>query len=738
MGLWKAAALRFRDGWHLQRAADVFVAVLCLIVPTAYAVAQGQDTNWDQRNYHYYGAYAFLNGLSSFNILPSQIQTFLNPLLFVPSYLLISNLSPVLASAVLASLHGLNFLLVFSLSRTIFRSIPSLSTSALLSKYLLPIIATIIGGSAPIFVSGVGTTFGDNLTSVLVLLGLLLIATHLRSSSSFRVAGAGLAFGAATGLKLTNMTFLIGAVASFWWISRSIPDVLSRLTIFGFGALAGLLITHGYWSYYLTQEFESPLFPFYNAIFRSPFYDPINWRDARYIPDSLWEGLGYPFQWAEGKHPTSELPFRDLRFAIISILAPVSFLVLAVRGRRWIAIPSAVGSPGVVVLLFFLSSFVVWLFTFAVSRYVVALELLTGLVMVMLIVWIVQNRQVAVTLVIIAAAVTVLTTEPSDWGRASWSGDWYAVDVPAQLKRQDQMFIMLGDEPTSYVIPFLPKDARFIRIESNLYVRPETKLFQLQRDAIAQHEGPIMTLGVRVPSGIPSLQSLSRYGLRLSGGGTAVDAEQVLSRSLQGNEDLTWTLGPGDEYVVRLYDTSNGGRTLLAGVLVVAAGQGRSGTITASPNPCSGSRCTTTVTWTSQGVSSAQVTVEAGGMGESPFAGGASGSSEAPWILAGQEYIFRLHGTGIGDSSALLAGVLVTGVNKSSSGRVTASPNPCRPTEASQCSIKIEWTTEGAASAEVTVQAVRRTEPSATGCVRFRSKVNRFVSCPLERTESPP
>ena len=54
----------------------------------AGALVLGQDANWDLRNYHWYNAYALLNGRYGIDLLPAQTPTFYNPALDVPFYLL--------------------------------------------------------------------------------------------------------------------------------------------------------------------------------------------------------------------------------------------------------------------------------------------------------------------------------------------------------------------------------------------------------------------------------------------------------------------------------------------------------------------------------------------------------------------------------------------------------------------------------------------------------------------------
>ena len=47
-----------------------------------------QDNNWDLRNYHLYSAWALLNGRAGMDIAAAGIQSFFNPLLDLPYYML--------------------------------------------------------------------------------------------------------------------------------------------------------------------------------------------------------------------------------------------------------------------------------------------------------------------------------------------------------------------------------------------------------------------------------------------------------------------------------------------------------------------------------------------------------------------------------------------------------------------------------------------------------------------------
>src|SRR6476660_3809406 len=59
-----------------------------LLAGAAYTWFAGEDINWDWRNYHEYGAFALLNGRFDQDVAPGGFQTFLNPLPYLPAYLL--------------------------------------------------------------------------------------------------------------------------------------------------------------------------------------------------------------------------------------------------------------------------------------------------------------------------------------------------------------------------------------------------------------------------------------------------------------------------------------------------------------------------------------------------------------------------------------------------------------------------------------------------------------------------
>lgn len=130
------------------------------------------------------------------------------------------------------------------------------------------------------------------------------------------------------------------------------------------------------------------------------------------------------------------------------------------------------------------------------------------------------------------------------------------------------------------------------------------------------------------------------------------------------------------------------------------------GTISASPNPCTipggSTTCGSSISWITSGASSASVTVQdlSGGT-EQPFATGLSGNQVALISAPPHRLVFRLYDTSSGSPLFLDA----TEVLAIGTGAIGASPNPCTISGgASVCSTTISWSTSNVTTGQVTVQ----------------------------------
>jgi Glycosyltransferase family 87 len=472
-----------------------------LLAGAAYVWLVGEDVNWDWQNYHEYGAYALINGRFNEDVAPGGFQTFLNPLAYIPAYLLRHHVAAPFWGMMLGAIHGLNLALIYWFSRIVLSSAATGWTLA---------ASVVIAAFGPMTLSEVGTSFADLLTALPVIAGLgLILSANVQDRARYAIAG--LLIGAAVGLKLTNMTFFIGAGAALLLAGRP----LIALLYFTIGGVAGVLGTGGAWAWMLWREFGNPLFPFYNTVFRSPEAAFESFADRRFMPHDLWHAVAYPFYWLIGDHRSSEWPFRDPRFAVVYVLlaanAAVSwFLGIKVFTRR-----------DAQFLVFFSVAYGMWLLVFSIHRYAVVLELLAAPLIVVLISRLLEVlRQRSPRLhqlrwinsaAIIAALAIALWSQPADWDRRPWSDPYRPAISGSFLTPATYLLI---EKPAGYVVPLLPPGSRFYQLADILLpIAPGGALDRRIRAGLA-HSLPGGVWAMHVRGRPPRQNLLDEYGMR--------------------------------------------------------------------------------------------------------------------------------------------------------------------------------------------------------------------------------
>lgn len=489
------------------------VALIALTVCIVHGLRLGQDTNWDQRNYHYYAVHALLEGRLTQDVGPAQSQTWLNPAGSLLAYALMAHASPRVATAVLSALSAVPLVMVFALS------VFSLAAPARRQwglRLAVGVMACVGAFTAPMFLSEIGTTFNDTISSALVLAALAVLLADGFSRRAY--VWAGVFLGIAVGLKLTNGFYAVGWAAAVIAVERR--RFLRPLVLGAGTALLAYVPVGGLWNVYLWQQFGNPLFPIYNHIFRSPFYRLDAMQDERFRPKGFVEALGYFWQWPAGGHPTSELFFVDIRFTLVPLLLALALVAWGLR-RRFPAAGPAAAAPALfdprarrLLVTFFLASFALWLFVFAIQRYAMALEMLAPLVLMLLLSLALRRRALVLALSAVLMVAIARTTVSPGWGRVPFTADWFEVKLPDELKRGDALFVMLSDEPTAYVIPALPASDVFVRIEGNMPIPPDTGLGQVIAGKLAAHRGDLWTLAPAGYALAGSAAALAAYGLR--------------------------------------------------------------------------------------------------------------------------------------------------------------------------------------------------------------------------------
>jgi len=473
--------------------------IIFALAPLAFgalALWLGQDANWDLRNYHWYNAYALLNGRYDFDLLPSQTPWFYNPALDVPFYLLATHVPAKAAGFALGFVQGLNFILLFMLAYAalIIRNVRG-------KIAVCTVLATLgmLGGGG---VALIGTTFYDNVTSLgYFLSALLVIHNHHRLMTAQETKAFGLALlfglpaGLMMGLKLPGVVFAVGWCFGILAMGGSLRRLLVICFAFGVGVLLGLTITLGPWAWFLQTHFGSPLFPYFNGFFHSPLAPATSARDTQFIPGGL-NTLLFPFIFAHNPYSVGEIPWRDWRIPLLYVLLPAALILRLALGKVRHQQLFMVPFVGRYLIAAGILSYCVWLFMFSIYRYAVPLEMIAPLIIVAAVASLSFNVPARVTLAAFILLVAAVSVQSGNWyRRAAWLDRFVEAQVPVLPKDPDLMILMAGIDPYSHVIPEFPHDIPFVRIQSNFSSPNENKgINQIIRSRVEGHQGPFILL----------------------------------------------------------------------------------------------------------------------------------------------------------------------------------------------------------------------------------------------------
>ncbi len=500
-------------GHKKARRAAFFILSLAPFLFGALALYLGQDANWDLRNYHWYNAYAFLNGRFGFDLLPSQVPSFYNPALDVPFFLLGSHVSAKMTAFVLGTVQGLNFVLLFMLAHAAL-IVPNARQKVWVCAGLAAL--GMLGGGG---IAQLGATFYDNVTSLGLFASALMVLRFwplFLKEAPARALGlaflSGVPAGLMMGLKLPSALFCVGLCGAILFVTGPWRRRVWISFGFGLGVLAAAVVSLGPWAFFLYSEYGNPFFPYFDKLFPSAFSPPGSIRDIKFIPQTWHDRLLFPFIFAEFPQRVGEIPWRDLRLPLLYVLLPAAAFLRLVYGRNKRAADRFADFSTTRYLLWFaVLSYVVWLFAFAIYRYVLPLEMLAPLLIVLTIGLLPLRAGPRAMLAGFALLAVALTVQPGDWGRReTWLDRTVEVSVPDLKDPQSLMILMAGYEPYSHVVPSFPPEIPFVRIQSN-FINPEVPcgFNDLIRRRVAEHRGAYKIL-------IPRYQfELAQKALRL-------------------------------------------------------------------------------------------------------------------------------------------------------------------------------------------------------------------------------
>ena len=487
----------------------------------------GQDLNWDLLNYHYYGPYSLLNERLEIDCAPAQVTTYANPLLDLPFYYGSQIMKPWLVGFVLGGVHGINFFLLLILSYLLFSNMKEKR------RLTLSLICAIVGVYAPMFILEFGTTFNDNLVSIFVLSGLILILKSYSNDLNIKrnkyfVFAAGCLIGFGVGLKIVHVFYLIAAMIAFFVCINCLRNKIKNSLLFFVGALVGLFASFGYWMFKMFKLFGSPLFPFYNNIFKSPWYEYINFQDVRFLPETFFQALFYPFYFALDSTLVIEksFAFRDIRFAVIYSLIIISiFTYLNIKEIFFKATPKNLvveivnkhHKKETLFIYLFVFSYIIWQLKFSIYRYLSALELIAPIMIVLLIEKFKISVRMKNIIMFIILTLILISFIPPKITTTRWSDSLFDISMENKDKVMDNSIILfVGGFPRSYIIPYFDsKNISFVGINNNLIKQGQNNLLVQRCEKIILDNKNNSYLLAKISEINNTQKALHRYNLSI-------------------------------------------------------------------------------------------------------------------------------------------------------------------------------------------------------------------------------
>jgi len=430
-----------------------YILFFSMLLCGGISVLFGKELCWDLANYHFYNPFALLHSRYTQDYWPnSNIHQYINPTIDLLSYFLIQTFTPRMSEFILGAIHGVNLWLLFLIAKYFLQD---------RFKNSLAFVIALLGLCGPTALPGIGSFQNDNLVSIFVLACVLLTLHRYQFL-------AGIILGLGFGLKLTAGIYIAGAMIAMLLLPISFHLKIKSIFMFGIGLAIGMLITSGYWMIMMWHEHHNPIFPFFNRIFHSPDFSQIDWRDERFLPKTLTESLFYPFYFSfDGR--TADGPFRDFRFLILYVLLVLTAIKCLLRR----ASPQK-DYPRIFLFTFFIFSYIIWQMVFSIARYLAPLEMLAPLMIYLLIQHMVKDTLICFTLTFMLFFALLFTLSPIPMVRAPWyDNTFFNVKLPAFVENTPNATVLIAysayvlnadPRPQSYLIPFFPKQWRFIGV----------------------------------------------------------------------------------------------------------------------------------------------------------------------------------------------------------------------------------------------------------------------------------
>lgn len=447
----------------------LYVYLAATVAALVLSYLLGKEMRWDTLDYHFYAGFSALHDRFDQDYFAAGPQSYFNPYVYVPFYLLAtSGLSALAAASILAVLQSPIIWLTYEIAQEI------APVEAPRGKVALAACAAALALCNPILINQFGSSYVDVITAEVILGGWLLLLRAVRAPSSATVACAAVLLGSAVALKATNAVHALSAGIVLLFLQTTWRERLRYAALFGIGLIASFVIISAPWSIRLEQHFGNPFFPLLNSIFHSPQYPTARMMDYRFVPESLADALWRPFAIATPAFTVDdEVQAPDLRYAVVLVAAAAILFSWALRRLRRSPAPVAAacrgGSPvrGMAALgCGFLVDWVLWLTASGNGRYFIAAACLAGVLAVAFVFHLSSGRprvRVYLLIAMFGGQVFQLYAGANYRHEAPWDGGpWFSVQVPKDLAKKRALYLSYGIQSNSFIVPFLAPASGFV------------------------------------------------------------------------------------------------------------------------------------------------------------------------------------------------------------------------------------------------------------------------------------
>ncbi len=455
-----------------------------------------RDAGFDVAHYHIHNGWSAVEGRLQRDMAPADLHSFLNPLHNAWLWGLIERwpgpIAMLLVSPVQAALLPVTYAFGARLAARLDVSV---------SRGLL-FFAALVGFLALPNQLMLATLGNDHWGALAFIFAVVLLIGRAETQPTPLVLAVGsFVLGAAAGMKLTNLIYVIGfavavlAMATAWNSRARAIAICAAL-----GAL-GLLLTGGLWAWRMWDMFGNPIFPNLGGLFASTPLGPDEaFRDERFLPSGWLDLLFRPFSFSLNGKLIYEFESADPRFLALYVALIATFGFCLFRGfrqRDWPRHSRLVLSLCAAIF----ASFLVWSAVFSIIRYALALWVIAPIFVTVLASWMLPKRSASSSfqlgLVLFCSALFVMTG-PSQVRRVawtSWTEPYVWAELPEQLDVSDGIIVFATQYPTAFLAPSVESAAWLSHADSPPWSQPALANYRPQvRERLLASDAPIFVV----------------------------------------------------------------------------------------------------------------------------------------------------------------------------------------------------------------------------------------------------